>query len=123
MRVTSYRMNDSLRATLESLLERDAVGPRNRSRWLCTQIRNLFDVDPDLETVGVGEARDRYPIIGTIRVDPETDVLIDRAYEIVRTIDPRAESVQSAVIRAAIRNAKKPLRRNRERAGAGEGNG
>lgn len=109
MRVTSYRINEPLRKKLDALLVRDAVGPRHRSRWLCIQIRNLFDADPALESVGAGEARDSYPIIGTIRIDPETDSLIDRAYEIVRGIDPRAESVQSAVIRAAIRHAETPV--------------
>jgi hypothetical protein len=102
-RSTGFRCNAEMMADLNVALARDGVSPRRRSRWICRAVHKLFERDPSLDTVGAGEDREKYPIYTILVVDPETDALIDRAFRILRTVDPRHEGVASSVVRAAIR--------------------
>ncbi len=105
MRQTTYRTNAALLADVAFGMQRDGYGIRGRSRWLCEQIGELIRKDPALETVSAGEALDEFPLYQSIQVDETTDELIERAYHVVRSIDPMADGIQGALIRAAIRRA------------------
>ncbi|MEO7326541.1 MAG: hypothetical protein ABIW82_17105 [Dokdonella sp.] len=105
MRQTTYRTNDTLRAAVERGLERDGVGARGRSKWICSKIGNLIKGEPTLESVSAAEGLDDFPLFQSIQIDDETEALIEHAYLVIRSIDPRADGIQGALIRAAIRRA------------------
>lgn len=105
MRQTTYRTNARLLADTERALKRAGIGPRGRSKWICVKIRALVVEDPVLESVSAGEGLDDFPLFQGIRIDDDTEQLIEHAYLVVRSIDPRADGVQGALIRAAIRHA------------------
>lgn len=103
-RKTTYRTNARLRAQLVELYRVNGVSVRRQSAFMRGAIQRLFEDDPQLRTVGQGDRLEEYPDVQPLVVDPATEALIERAYRIVRAVDPRADGVMSALVRAAIRN-------------------
>jgi hypothetical protein len=107
VRQTTYRTNKALRALLEQALRRDRVGQRKKSQWICRAISQLIENDPTLNSVGAGEDLESFTDIETIIFDDQTEALLERAFRIIRSIDPQAEGIQASLIRAAIRYSAK----------------
>ena len=78
-------------------------GKKGKSRWIHIAIEELFESDPILQSVGQGEDLNVNDATDVINITPELRDRIETAILKLRRQDPLMEGVQSAIIRAAIR--------------------
>ena len=93
----------NLKTTLRQVVADDGYGGKGKSRWVREALTQLFKHDPDLMNVGVGDDLEVNDAEDAFFLSMENGLAIDAAVEIIRSQYPRAEGVQSAIIRAAVR--------------------
>lgn len=102
MKSTTVKVPADLREQYLAEAER-TYGKLGKSRWICAALEDLEEGDPALQTVGLGEAE----LTGESRIQlqlrEDDQERLDRLVVKVRRQDPRAEGVQSQILRAAIR--------------------
>lgn len=96
-------MPSALKVQLSEAVKADGYGGKGKSRWVREALKQLFEDDPELVTVGLGDALETNDAEDTFYLDEEGMGFIDHAVTMVRAQDPRFEGVQSALLRAAIR--------------------
>lgn len=105
-RLTLFRLDAELKQALTKALEREGVGERGKSRWLCSAIRTYLEIDsPRFDRAGAGEGLKQFALKERIMLDAATDEAIDKAIRLLRVTDYRLERLQAKLIRAAIRYA------------------
>ncbi len=93
----------ALKTTLRQVVTDDGYGGKGKSRWVREALTQLFEHDPDLINVGVGDDLEVNDAEDAFFLSKENRSAIDAAVEVIRSQYPRAEGVQSAIIRAAVR--------------------
>jgi len=93
----------TLKTMLRQAVADDGYGGKGKSRWVREALTQLFKHDPDLMNVGVGDDLEVNDAEDAFFLSMENGLAIDAAVEIIRSQYPRAEGVQSAIIRAAVR--------------------
>jgi hypothetical protein len=100
---TTYRLPQDLREKL-LLAVREDYGIKQKSRWVGEAIQQLLLNDIGLASVGLGEVHDQQDSSEVLLLDEATYLALETGMTTIRRQDPLYEGVQSAVIRAAIRN-------------------
>lgn len=88
---------------LRQVVTDDGYGGKGKSHWVREALIQLFEQDPDLMNVGVGDDLEVNDAEDAFFLSKENEWAIDAAVELIRSQYPRAEGVQSAIIRAAVR--------------------
>lgn len=118
MKRVACRMPSALKTMLRQVVTDDGYGGKGKSRWVREALVQLFEQDPVLMNVGVGDDLEVNDAEDSFSLRPENEWAIDAAVELIRSQHPRAEGVQSAIIRAAVRyrlrerTEKRPLLRS-----------
>jgi len=97
------RMPLTLKTTLRQAVADDGYGGKGKSRWVREALTQLFEHDPDLMNVGVGDDLEVNDAEDAFFLSMENGLAIDAAVEVIRSQYPRAEGIQSAIVRAAVR--------------------
>lgn len=97
------RMPSVLKAMLSEAVQDDGYGGKGKSRWVREAVNQLFEHDPDLVNVGVGDDLETNDVEDAFFLCEENRLAIDAAVDLIRSQSPRAEGIQSAIIRAAVR--------------------
>jgi hypothetical protein len=97
------RMPLALKKMLRQAVTDEGYGGKGKSRWVREALVQLFEQDPVLMNVGVGDDLEVNDAEDSFSLSPENEWAIDAAVELIRSQYPRAEGVQSAIIRAAVR--------------------
>ena len=103
MKRIACRMPLTLKASLHQAVVEDGYGGKGKSRWVREALAQLFEHDPDLANVGVGDDLETNDAEDAFFVCLDDGAAIDAAVEVIRSQYPRAEGVQSAIMRAAVR--------------------
>lgn len=103
MKRIACRMPSALKTMLHQVINEDGYGGKGKSRWVREALTQLFEHDPDLINVGVGDDLEANDTEDAFFLSKDNGKAIDAAVEIIRSQYPRAEGVQSAIIRAAVR--------------------
>ena len=103
MKRVACRMPLALKTMLRQVVTDDGYGGKGKSRWVREALIQLFEQDPDLMNVGVGDDLEVNDAEDSFSLSTENEWAIDVAVELIRSQYPRAEGVQSAIIRAAVR--------------------
>ena len=93
----------ALKTLLGQAVADDGYGGKGKSRWVREALTQLFEHDPDLMHVGVGDDLEVNDAEDAFFLSMENGLAIDAAVEVIRSQYPRAEGIQSAIIRAAVR--------------------
>ena len=93
----------TLKTMLRQAVADDGYGGKGKSRWVREALTQLFKHDPDLMNVGVGDDLEVNDAEDAFFLSMENGLAIDAAVEIIRSQYPRAEGIQSAIVRAAVR--------------------
>ncbi len=103
MKRVACRMPLALKTLLGQAVTDDGYGGKGKSRWVREALTQLFEHDPDLMNVGVGDDLEVNDAEDAFFLSMENELAIDAAVEVIRSQYPRAEGIQSAIIRAAVR--------------------
>ncbi len=103
MKRIACRMPSALKTMLHQIVSEDGYGGKGKSRWVREALTQLFEHDPDLINVGVGDDLEANDAEVVFSLSQDHGDAIDAAVELIRSQYPRAEGVQSAIIRAAVR--------------------
>jgi len=93
----------TLKTMLRQAVADDGYGGKGKSRWVREALTQLFEYDPDLMNVGVGDDLEVNDAEDAFFLNMENWLAIDAAVEVIRSQYPRAEGIQSAIVRAAVR--------------------
>lgn len=94
----------TLKTMLRQAVADDGYGGKGKSRWVREALTQLFEHDPDLMNVGVGDDLEVNDAEDAFFLNMENGLAIDAAVEVIRSQYPRAEGIQSAIVRAAVRH-------------------
>lgn len=103
MKHTSVRMPTALKLKVAATIKRQGYGGRGKSKWAREAIAQLFEEDPGLINVGVGDGLEDINDRDVYYLDKPTRDLVIRGIELLRLQSPLLEGVQSSIIRAALR--------------------
>ena len=92
-----------LKTLLHQAVAEEGYGGKGKSRWVREALTQLFEYDPDLMNVGVGDDLEVNDAEDAFFLSMENGLAIDAAVEVIRSQYPRAEGIQSAIVRAAVR--------------------
>jgi len=93
----------ALKTLLGQAVADDGYGGKGKSLWVREALTQLFEHDPDLMNVGVGDDLEVNDAEDAFFLSMENGLAIDAAVEVIRSQYPRAEGIQSAIVRAAVR--------------------
>lgn len=102
----TFRLSAELRRKFREGLATEGYSIRKKSKWICEALANMFEQDPGLKTVGLGDALEEHNETESISINNHFTYLeeeINRATRILRRQNPFMEGVRSAIYRAAIR--------------------
>lgn len=100
---TTYRLSSDLKIRMNAAVK-DDYGVKKKSLWINEAISQLLDNDIGLSCVGLGEHYEVQDKSDVLLLDEKAYQALETAMTVIRRQDPLYEGVQSAVIRAAIRN-------------------
>ncbi|MCB1782229.1 MAG: hypothetical protein KDJ34_19490 [Candidatus Competibacteraceae bacterium] len=103
MKRIACRMPLALKTSLHQAIVEDGYGGKGKSRWVREALVQLFEQDSDLANVGVGDDLEINDTEDAFFVSLDNGAAIDAAVDVIRSQYPRAEGVQSSIIRAAVR--------------------
>ncbi|MFO1432785.1 MAG: hypothetical protein U1F76_22130 [Candidatus Competibacteraceae bacterium] len=103
MKRVACRLPALLKEKLNQVVRASSYGPKGKSRWVREALEALFLEDPNLITVGVGEHLERNDAEEGFLLAPEQVENLEEGIRLIRSQNPWAEGVRSAIIRAAIR--------------------
>ncbi|HYQ93189.1 MAG TPA: hypothetical protein VES89_14220 [Candidatus Competibacteraceae bacterium] len=103
MKRVACRLPAFLKEELNQVVRTSSYGPKGKSRWVREALKALFLEDPNLITVGVGEHLERNDAEEGFLLAPEQVENLEEGIRLIRSQNPWAEGVRSAIIRAAIR--------------------
>lgn len=104
LKKTTYKIPHDLKIEMLTAVTRDGYGLKGKSKWIKTAIQALLEDDPELKTVGIGDALTKNNSVDVVNLPKDIkDQLMDGIYTLRRR-DPLWEGVQGALIRAAIKH-------------------
>lgn len=103
MKRIACRLPSALKTLLRQTVSADGYGGKGKSRWVREALTQLFEHDPDLMNVGVGDDLEVNDAEDAFSLSQDHGDAIEAAVELIRSQYPRAEGIQSAIIRAAVR--------------------